>query len=299
MSKAKIYQWRGKEYTLRELAELAPSDVFIKTLASRIRDGWTIEDAMTRPLRGGQSSPESRTYEIDGRTYTFDELCALAPEGVNAEQVKYRLNDGWTPEQVIRTERGRKRRDGPKLHKAPERRQWLYQGEMLTACELAAIATNGMESWQIYDRLRNGWSVEEAITKPKGKRRLRPEATIKIKDDVSDELHVALAWIKRYVMTCWTTYDGAPIEGPKQTGTHEVTFEREFYRWVFSFHDLEACSFTVRSYFRKTDALSYPIYLYVCKNGTFKELARYDEDGRDLLKPRARAITGGGLWRTE
>lgn len=44
------FEYKGKMYTAAELAELSPTYITPKRIRDRIHDGWTVEDAVEKPL---------------------------------------------------------------------------------------------------------------------------------------------------------------------------------------------------------------------------------------------------------
>ena len=47
---AKRFEYNGRMYTAAELAELSPIYITPKRISDRIHDGWTVEDAVEKPL---------------------------------------------------------------------------------------------------------------------------------------------------------------------------------------------------------------------------------------------------------
>jgi DNA-directed RNA polymerase specialized sigma24 family protein len=92
----------GQTHTLREWAALL--GIHYSTLTSRLRAGWTIEEALgdkQRPRKCGIQSPNARLITYKGRVDTLRGWARRA--GLNDQTLCGRLSDGWTIEEAIET----------------------------------------------------------------------------------------------------------------------------------------------------------------------------------------------------
>lgn len=90
--RVKTYEYKGGRYTLRELSQMA--GISFSALNSRIKAGWTVEDAVER------RSPYTM-YEYQGRRVTANELGAIL--GIHPSTIRARRAHGWTDEEIART----------------------------------------------------------------------------------------------------------------------------------------------------------------------------------------------------
>ena len=90
--RVKTYGYKGGRYTLRELSQMA--GISVSALNSRIKAGWTVEDAVER------QSPYTM-YEYQGRRVTANELGAIL--GMHPSTIRSRRAHGWTDEEIART----------------------------------------------------------------------------------------------------------------------------------------------------------------------------------------------------
>jgi hypothetical protein len=109
------YRHGDRDLTAHELAhepEAVEHRLTAEAIRSRLRNGWSVADAIGTPKdaqRGGTS--RGRTYIIGGRELTTTEL-AFEPSAVELRlgrsTIEMRLLAGWTPEEAISTPKGTK-----------------------------------------------------------------------------------------------------------------------------------------------------------------------------------------------
>jgi len=262
--------YRGVTYpSLYALANSGLTHLNYTTIKRRMRSGMSLEEALEpNPPKRYMTK---RRWEYRGMYLTIDELEKYSDTVDTATLVK-RLYDGWDAEKALHT---------PVFYQSMQKRLWMYEGKEMRVEELAKIATNGLSSVQIYRRLLNGWSVENAITLDMYVR--RPSLKSRQNARESEEVRTAKWWILKYILSSFDSPYGTPIEQPRQTGARRVEFERLYYKWIFDFHGLGAKCFTVTSIFRNTEEISWPKHLYSLTESGFREIARYDMNGQDLL----------------
>lgn len=131
------YLYKGKKYQyLREL----PSKVGITTIAKRLHNGWTVEDAVDTPPNS------ARLFNYKGQMLTADQL----PLACSYQGFWSRIDRGWTVDAAVETPNLRDKR-------------YSYNGEMLRLSELPR--PKGVPIKTVAWRLSVGWSIEDATTK--------------------------------------------------------------------------------------------------------------------------------------
>lgn len=93
MTYPKIFEYLGKQYTLKQLAEI--SGLSQACIRSRILGGWDIDTIMTTSARSAVTR-----YEYKGKFYTVAELAKLNGT-LTVSGVRYRLSHGESIEQII------------------------------------------------------------------------------------------------------------------------------------------------------------------------------------------------------
>lgn len=160
-----LYEYNGKQYLIKELLEISTVDgISENILNTRInKHGWDIERAITQPINV-KLQPKGvgdRIYEYKGKMYNSYELTQISDvDGLTSFDITNRINHhGWSVEDAITKP------------KKKMNQKFEYNGRLYSSKELAEIATqNGLENIEyhdITDRIRLGWTVEEAVTKPK------------------------------------------------------------------------------------------------------------------------------------
>ena len=94
------YKWeyKGKLYTTKELAEISPvEDITSDDIVRRINThGWSVERAVEQPKR------KSKKYEYNGKMYTTSELVEISTvEGLKPNDINDRVKLGWSIEKAI------------------------------------------------------------------------------------------------------------------------------------------------------------------------------------------------------
>ena len=167
MKKDYTYEYNGKRYTAKELLKFSNVDgLTVGNIYSRINKyGWDIERAITQPLNV-KIQPKGVgecNFHYNGKDYnSYDLLQKSNIENLSQHNITNRINQcNWDVKKAIST---------PK-----KRRNILfnYKGNKYTSKELAEIGKkNGIENLtpgDITDRIRSGWSIEDAVSKPKRK----------------------------------------------------------------------------------------------------------------------------------
>lgn len=159
----------GVQRTIHELAALADPSLGLTRpgIRGRLRTGWTVTEAITLPKqtpRPGRTSVYGRAltrgqqYEYpagSGELYCLRQLAKLAKLSINA--VKTRLSNGWDITRVVETPAFRAPRTA-------EVKLYEYRGQRYTIPAL--IKLSGINGSTLRNRLRNGWSVTDAVETP-------------------------------------------------------------------------------------------------------------------------------------
>lgn len=160
------YEYNGKMYTTKELAELSQDpNLNMSNIANRINHhGWSVERAITQRKGTHKVEPGigERIYEYKGKMYNSYELTQISPiEGITIGNITCRINNhGWSVERAIMTPL--------KKHNA----KYKYQGKIYDSEGLAKIAVDPhMTVPKVNARLHKGWTVWEVINIPIGLKR--------------------------------------------------------------------------------------------------------------------------------
>lgn len=143
------YEFRGEQKTLKEIAEA--TGINAKTLSDRLAKGWTIERALTEPVRGGRG-PSARKIEFRGVMKTAQEIAELIGR---SKQWVHRHSDG-----MKFVEPDKRAYSDPGTHE-----HWptyFYAGVTDTLSGWAR--RTGIPRMTIKARLFRGWPIERALT---------------------------------------------------------------------------------------------------------------------------------------
>lgn len=160
IQKGKKYEYRWNWYTSRELAEISPVGLSTGDILGRLHLGWDIERVVNQP-KGVKQQPFDRgkyTFIYNGKPYKSYSLLQFSKvEGLNQHTLTNRIiRDGMSVEEAL-----------TKPLKI-RNKKYEYRGKLYTTTELAELSpVDGLEKHNITDRLRSGWSVEDAVNKPK------------------------------------------------------------------------------------------------------------------------------------
>jgi hypothetical protein len=124
----------------------------------------------------------TKTFTYQGQELTIRELVSLS--GVSKATLYNRFALGWTVEQAI-VKRGTK----PTVVKEPKimrrEKQYIYEGQSRTITQWATL--KGLTYLCLYKRLRDDWTVEEALNTPsRAKNNSRPQTNNIIREQTND-----------------------------------------------------------------------------------------------------------------
>ena len=144
--------YNGRTQTINEWAR--EFGISVKTLRSRLeRSKWSIKDALLTPV-----AEVNRLYKYKGESHTIPEWAKI--KGMSVATLRGRITtDGWPFEKAI---------EEPVL----QNEKYLeYNGEVHTVTEWGKITGLGTA---FRSRIRQGWSVQDAIETPLLKKRTKP-----------------------------------------------------------------------------------------------------------------------------
>lgn len=192
------------------------------TLNSRLKAGWTFEDAVTTPtfvcpesrkhLRASTAKKEyvprkyrtRRPFLYKGQMLTVDQL----PLQTSYDGFISRLERGWSVEDAV---------DTP----LPERKFYEYKGKQYSMWQLPTTTVN---RWTIRTRIMNGWSVEAAVDTPAN----QPRYFYKGQWLLAKQLPTKVSWwtVHRRLKRGWSLEDAVDtppgcVPEPKSTNSGE------------------------------------------------------------------------------
>ena len=161
--KGKKYEYNGELYTSNELAEISPVDgITVGDILNRINNhGWDVKRAVEQPknIKLQPMGNNGYEYEYNGKMYKAYELAEMSSvDGMTVETMSHRLLSGWDIDRALNQPiKGRNVK-------------YQYNGKEYTTSELVEISpVDGLTIHNITSRLREGWSIEDAVEKPKRK----------------------------------------------------------------------------------------------------------------------------------
>ncbi len=156
-TKIKI-EYEGKYYYKKELAKKFNQKT--DTVYYRLKQGWSLEDALKSPLH-----TQNRGTGIEYKGKTYRSIRELAKkQGINPKTVNYRLSLGWSLEDAV--EKAVRSRTNIEVVPTPkaEKRKIEYKGKYYYIKELAK--KYNQKTPTVYYRLKQGWSLEDALKSP-------------------------------------------------------------------------------------------------------------------------------------
>lgn len=160
---ALFYEYKGNEYTIYELAEISDTGISPHGIQTRLRRGYSVEEAVETPV-----TEKTMFREYQGNLYTVAELTdKFAIEGLNPRDVITRIQHGWDLERALKQPKGKKKQPF-----GIKEQTYEYNGRLYNSYELSQIHPElGLKSVDITTRVNfYHWDIERAITQPKKKR---------------------------------------------------------------------------------------------------------------------------------
>ena len=90
--------YNGETHSLSEWGRIKPNGLCYDTLRSRLRDGWSIEDAFSKPHFDGGIDVTGNIITIDGETHNVTWWCEK--NGIAKSTFYRRLKRGWSVEKA-------------------------------------------------------------------------------------------------------------------------------------------------------------------------------------------------------
>lgn len=133
----------GKRMSIAEAAKKLGVDR--STLGHRLRNGWSIKDAVHKKPQNKQ-----RIFLVEGKELTYAQIKKVY--GVERGTLRHRLNTGWSIEQAVGLS---PRTDGRRIRKI------CVEGKELTYAQIERLY--GINRYTLQQRLDRGWSAERAV----------------------------------------------------------------------------------------------------------------------------------------
>ena len=149
-------------------------DISANTVYARLKKGWILEDALTKPLGFHRNDESIKRYKkrntltntpcTDHIGTSFDSRIDMCNHyGITLKMYSGRMGRGWSLEETLTTGL---RKNRIKRKTSPAARQCCdYNGIIYKSLKDMANAY-GLSSSLLDSRLRRGWSLEEALTTP-------------------------------------------------------------------------------------------------------------------------------------
>lgn len=201
------------------------------TYVSRINLGWTVEEALTVPIlkEGGNYKPNNSLEGVEDHLGNkFNNKVQMAKYwGISSAQLYSRLSSGMSLAEALTkptTSRGKYKKREVVDHKGNS-----YHS-------VAQMARSyGISSITLHERLKRGWSVEEALTTPvdtSSYRKSKKITNVKVQDHLGNWYDSYYALAKAYDLSFSTLYGrviklGWSIEKALLTPTQSRTSKRK------------------------------------------------------------------------
>lgn len=201
------------------------------TYISRIKLGWTLEEALTVPVlkEGGNYKPNNSLVGIEDHLGNkFNNKTQMAKYwGISSAQLHNRLSSGLSLEEALTkpsSSRGKYKKREVVDHKGNSYRS------------VAQMARSyGISSITLHERLKRGWSVDEALTTPvdtSNYRKSKKIMNIRVHDHLGNWYNSYYELAKAYGLSFSTLYGrvaklGWSIEKALLTPTQSRTSKRK------------------------------------------------------------------------
>lgn len=154
LRKEQVFSFNGQSKSL--LAWSEEYQIPLQTLIDRIEKyGWSIEKALTKPVPKRKKYPSVLSY--NGFTGTLAEWSLVI--GIDVKTLRARMQRGWSVEQTLTTPLDT--RTSPRHRPS----SYSYGGKeyptLKSLCEEVGVSYRLVQS-----RLKLGWSIEDAVSKP-------------------------------------------------------------------------------------------------------------------------------------
>lgn len=97
-SRNRKYTYNGETHSLSEWGRIKPNGLGYEILRSRLRDGWDVEDAFTRPYTPNALDVRGTLITVDGETHNVSWWCNKT--GIQKSTFYRRIKLGWSAERA-------------------------------------------------------------------------------------------------------------------------------------------------------------------------------------------------------
>lgn len=162
-------EYKGDMYSPEELLNFSKiKDLTTHDITTRLSHGWNIEDILSKP-----KTRKNVNVEYNGKLYTYKELVkkSTVPD-LSARDLFNRVDKlGWDIDRAL-TQPKNVKLQPPGCRGKDKECLYEYNGKIYKTYELVAMSNvEGLTVGNITNRINvQGWSVEDAITKPKKQR---------------------------------------------------------------------------------------------------------------------------------
>ena len=161
-------EYNGNIYSPEELLQFSKvKNLTTHDITTRLSHGWDIDDILTKP-----KTRKNIKFEYNGKLYSAKELLQFKKvDNLTSADIFNRIDHmGWDIERAL-TQPKNKKLQPPGCRNKNVECLYEYNGKTYRTFELLKLSTvDGLTVSDITSRINNGgWSVEDAITKPKKK----------------------------------------------------------------------------------------------------------------------------------
>ena len=154
------FEYNGKIYNSKELASLSKvKGLTYHDITTRVNHHkWSIEEALTKP-----KAPRGKKFLYNGNLYTAKELASMSNvKGITPEHILSRMVSGFTVERAMTQPLNVKKQPrgiGTTFIEHDGKKYNSYDLELMSNVD-------GLSGHTILNRIRRGWTFEDAISKP-------------------------------------------------------------------------------------------------------------------------------------
>ncbi len=163
----KIYKdFNGNVYANKK-SMCKAHNIHTATFDSRIRNGWTLKDALEVPARALSLKINIRRGTTDHRGRWFSSITAMCQHyGISRMEYYSRLRQGWSLKETLTT---------PRNTKYSRRGMVDFQG-LVWSSDVAMCDYYGTDYRAYKGRVKNGWPQKKALLTPVAHRLSRMDA---------------------------------------------------------------------------------------------------------------------------
>ena len=175
------------------------------TYTSRIKLGWSVEEALTIPIlkEGGNYKPNNSLVGVgDHLGNKFNNKVQMAKHwGISSAQLYNRLSSGMSLAEALTK---------PTISRGKYKKREVVDHKGNSYRSVAQMARSyGISSITLHERLKRGWSIEESLTTPvdtSNYRKSKKIMNIRVKDHLGNWYDSYYALAKAYGLSFSTLY---------------------------------------------------------------------------------------------